>query len=191
MSARHVANASLQLDPFDDALSPERQRLSDALACLRESVPTALEVVAWLRYDDTLDTRGPCENGSWAYCVCAAGLRFEMAEAWGPGAMRRGEKWGFRRTPAHLVTWAELTDLIGDDPRRSEVAAWAESLPLPRWRQLQRPHEMGPDPDCWHPDDIRSDHEDPHWTGRLRAWQLVIEILNDAIDRVTTVELNP
>jgi hypothetical protein len=188
MSVRPLSTEPLQLDLFGDALSAERQRLSDALVCLRDSVPTALEVVAWLRYGDTHDTRDAHLGGGWAYCVCAAGLRFETEHAWGTGARERGERYGFSRTPDRLVTWVELTALFGDDPRRSEIAVWADSLPLPRWKQLMRPHELWPNPESWHPSYITNDHKDPHWPGRWHAWGLVLAVLNDAIERVTTLE---
>lgn len=173
----------VQLDLFGDIVSAEQRRHIDALTCLRDSVPEALEVVATLRYGRDTDTRAPRASGAWAYCVCRAGLRFEAAADWWLGAHDRGETWGWDRTPAHLVTWDELTELIGQDPRRAEVSAWAESLPFPRWRMLTRPHELWPEAERWNTRYFCDDHVHKQWTGRRQAWQLVLDMLGDAIGR--------
>lgn len=174
--------SALQLDLFGAVLDAERQRHRDALTCLRDVVPEALEVVADLRYRQARDTRSPRASGDWAYCVCRAGLRFEAADQWWNGARERGEVWGWDRTPAHLVTWDELAALVGQDPRRTEITTWAESLPWPRWRWLTRPHELWPDPGAGHISYLCRDHLDEQWPGRRRAWQLVRDLLDDAIE---------
>lgn len=180
--------AATQLDLFGAVLAAaqqqtqaERQRQVDALTCLRDAVPTALECVVDLRYTAPIDTRAPKKSRDWAYCVCRAGLRFESVDEWSRGARERGERYGWDRTPAHLLTWAELTALVGQDPRRTEVAAWAAALAEPRWRALYRPHELWPDPGGWNLSYLCHDHLDAGWTGRLRAWQLVLDLLSDAI----------
>jgi hypothetical protein len=177
--------ATAQLGLFDVVLPADRQRRRDALVCLRDVMSDALEVVVELRNPRAQDSRSPLAAGDWAFCVTNAGLRFEAATEWWHGAYERGETWGWSRTPAQLVTWAELTELIGHDPRRAEVASWVASLPQPRWRPLVRPKEMGPDPGGWHISYLCHDHVDEHWPARRRAWQLVLDLLNDAISRIT------
>jgi hypothetical protein len=180
-----------QLDLFGAVVDAEQrrhtadaQRRVDALACLRDSVPGALEVVVDLRRTRPTDTRAPCASGDWAYCVSAAGLRFEDRNDWSFGARDRGERYGWDRTPAQLVTWDELAALVGPDPRRAEIAAWVASLPELRWRPLSRPHELWPDPGGWHTSYLCHDHVDADWTGRRHAWQLVLDLLSDAIATV-------
>lgn len=171
----------VQLDLFGEVLTAERDRVRaeqqhrvDALTCLRDSVPTTLEVVADLSYGPTPDSHGSSRGGGWAYCVSRAGLRFE----------RVTKQWrGFGTWPRHLLTWDELAELVGDDPRRAEVAAWVQSLPMPRWKLTMRPHELWPDPARWHVSYLCNDHVHREWTRRRQAWQLVLELLNDAIER--------
>ncbi|GAA0645818.1 hypothetical protein GCM10010174_81070 [Kutzneria viridogrisea] len=179
-----------QLDLFGEVLSAERQRHYDALVCLRDAMPDALELVVALRRQQPRDTRSPRAGGGWAYCVSHAGLRVEAADQWSAGARERGETWGWDRTPAHLVTWDELTALIGQDPRRAEIAAWANSLPEPRWRLLARPHELWPDPEGWHLSYLCHDHVHEQWPRRRRAWQLLLDLLTDAITRVASTPTN-
>lgn len=163
----------LQLDLFGEVLSTEQQRLVDALTCLRDSVSTALEVVVDLAYGPGPDSRGSSRGGRWAYCVARAGVRFE----------RVTPEWrGFETAPRQLLTWAELAALVGDDPRRAEVAAWVATLPMPNWKLLQRPHELWPDPGGWHVGYFCHDHVHREWTRRRRAWRLVLDLLDDAID---------
>ncbi|AEA27895.1 hypothetical protein Psed_5768 [Pseudonocardia dioxanivorans CB1190] len=146
----------------------------DALVCLRDAMSDALEVIVELRNPRPTDSRSPRAAGDWAFCVSNAGLRYQRAtEWWGWGA--------WDRAPRHLLTWDDLSRLVGDDPRRAEVAAWVESLPMPRWQWLSRPHELGPDPAGWHPSYFCRDHVDDQWPARLRAWRLVLELLDDAI----------
>jgi len=173
--------AAIQLDLFGQVFDTERQRHLDALTCLRDVMDEALEVVANLHYQSSTDTRNARARGPWAWCVCRAGLRFEATAEWWAGAQARGERYGWDRTPAQLVTWDELTALVGSHPRRAEVVAWVESLPMPRWRQLMRPHELGPDPESGHVSHLCHDHVDQHWPGRRHAWQLVLDLLGDAI----------
>lgn len=181
-STRQQRPRAAQLDLF--GLSAEQQFRVDALTCLRDAVPQALEVVAVLRRQEPSDSRSPHASGSWAYCVSRAGFRFETRREWGREAHARGDKYGWDRTPANLIAWSELAVLIGHDPRRAEISAWIESLPLPRWRTLMRPHELWPDPDSWHIGYFCHDHVDKHWTARRHAWRLVLDLLNDAIESV-------
>lgn len=167
-----VRPARLAAQPVLFGLTAEQQRHRDALTCLRDAVPDALEVVVDLEYRRDTDTRAPGMSGSWAYCACRAGLRFEP----------RNENWG--GAPAHLVTWDELTALVGQDPRRAEVAAWVESLPMPRWKLLMRPHELWPDPEGWHVSYFCRDHVHDQWTARRRMWQLVLDLLTEAIEGI-------
>lgn len=174
---------AIQLDLFGVVVSAEQRRHVDVLMCLRDAMSDSLEVVAELGYSSKHNTRGPRASGDWAYCVCQAGLRFEDVNEWWVGAP--GEPRGWSRTPAELVTWDELTSLVGSDPRRAEVAAWVDGLPMPRWRQLMRPHELGPDPASYHPNYLCHDHVDKEWPARRHAWQLVLDLLDDAINAVT------
>lgn len=183
--ARGEREVVLQLDLFGEAMSPDRQRHIDALVCLRDAMSDALEIVVALRYGQPRENRSPRAAGDWAFCVQRAGLRYEAADDWWSGARDRGETYGWNRMPARLVTWAELTALVGQDPRRAEVAAWVDSLPQPRWRMLMRPHELWPDPG-WHISYLCHDHVDTRWTGRRRAWQLVLDLLTDAIGKLRT-----
>lgn len=160
------------------------QRLTAGLTCLRDAVPEALEMISVLRYGRTEDTRSPCAADGWAWCVCRAGLRFEPTEQWWTAARIRGERWGWNRVPAGLLTWEELTGLVGADPRRAEIAAWAQSIPEPRWRVLERPHELHADSDGWHVSYLCRDHIHPQWPARWRAWQLVRELLTDAMTKL-------
>lgn len=188
-----VAETATQLDLFGAVEAAEQKhvtarqnRFRDALVCLRDVVPTALEIVVELAYQSPTDTRSPCASGEWAYCVCRAGLRFEDAREWWTGARERDETWGWDRTPAQLLPWHELAVLVGDDPRRAEIAAWMNSLPMPRWKLLYRPFELYPDPDRWHPGYIQGDHVHEQWPARRRAWQLTLDVLNDAIEAVAS-----
>lgn len=172
----------VQLDLFGEVVSAEQQRRLDALTCLRDAMPDALAIVAVLSHRGGADSRSPRQSGAWAYCVSQDGLRTESVHEWWKAAQARGEQWGWARTPAHLTTWDELHALISHDPRRAQVAAWMETLPVTgRWRWLTRPHELWPDADTWHPDHIERDHADPLWSARLNAWQLVLALLTDAI----------
>jgi hypothetical protein len=163
---------ALQLDLFGTALSAEQQRYRDALVCLRDAMPRALEVVVALQYEREKDTKGPGKSGDWAYLVCRAGLRVESTATW----------YGWNHAPRNLVTWPELHQLIGDDRRRADLAEWADSLPMPRWQQLMRPHELWPDPEGWHTSYFCRDHVDVRWPARRRAWRLLRELIDDAID---------
>ncbi|WP_027933720.1 hypothetical protein [Amycolatopsis thermoflava] len=183
MTTTMRAQAPVQLDLFGAVVSAERQRVVDALTCLRDAIPEALQIVVELRCWRPGDSRKPRAGGAWAYCISHAGLGFEAAAEWWAGARECGETWGWSRTPANLMPWEELAGLIGDDPRRAEIAGWVDTLPSIRWRQLQRPHELWPDPGGWHTSYFCRDHVDEHWTARRRAWQLVLDLLTDAITR--------
>lgn len=182
MAAAHTpaahTPAGVQLDLFAGDL--EVRRLVDGLTCLRDIVPEALEAVVYLREWQThtlavasksLDTPA----GSWWYKTSKAGLHFE----------RLGERdrstWPLSRSLVHLVTWAELAGLLGDDPRRAGIVAWSRSLVEPAWRERMRPYELWPAPECWHPSYIAGDREDPGWPERIAAWRTLQAMCTDAI----------
>lgn len=175
-----------QFDLFGDVERAETERLTSGLACLRDSVPVALEVVVHLNYWRPRDDRGVGACGAWAYAIRASGVCFEPAEEWWTGARNRGEPYGWSRTPAHRLGWDELADLLRADSRRRRVVEWANSLTAPdHWRDLSRPHELWPDPGIWHPSYIEGDHERPGWRQRLAAWHEICEILTDAIAQLS------
>jgi hypothetical protein len=159
--------AAIQLDLFGQVLGAEQQRHLDALTCLRDAASDALEVVTQLSYKASRDVRDLHYGGGWAFVICEAGLRFRRDDS-----------------PMRVVTWDELTTLIGPDPRRTEVAAWVDGLPMPRWKLLMRPHELWPEPEGWHTSYFCHDHVDRHWPQRRRMWQLVLDLLGDAIAAV-------
>lgn len=184
----------VQLDLFGAVAAAEQrdreidlQRRINGLTCLRDAVPEALQLVTELRYTRREDSRSPRVAGGWAWCVSKAGLRVEPTAEWWTGARERGEPWGWDRTPAQLLTWDELSGLLGADPRRAEITAWAQSLPDPRWRLLRRPFELDPEPDGWHLQYFCRDHLHPRWSGRRHAWQLVLDLLTDAITDLTAL----
>ncbi|MFE9099775.1 hypothetical protein [Actinomadura geliboluensis] len=170
--------AAVQLDLL--GLAPQPQRLVDGLTCLRDVVPEALEAVVYLREWQThtlaVASRSlDCTSGAWWYKTSRTGLHFERV------GERDRSTWPLGRALAHLITWSELADLVGDDPRRADLCAWSESLTEPAWDQRIRPHELWPAPDCWHPSYIEHDHEHPGWTERLAAWTALREMCSDAI----------
>lgn len=185
-----MAVVTVQLDLFGEveaaesaAVSADRARLTNALICLRDAVPDALQVVVHLSM--WRDQRGIGKSGEWAYCVRQNHFRYEAVSDWWNGALDRGEPFGWSRTPAHRVTWAELQTLVGDDPRRVGLIEWEQSLTVvDPWWDLTRPHELWPDPEGWHPSYIESDHRRPGWSARLKAWQDLQALLNDAITRI-------
>jgi hypothetical protein len=155
----------------------------DALICLRDEVPTALEAIANLSWLKPHDDTKPGASEHYAYALCAAGLRWERVEEWwGPGA--------WERRPRHLTTWADLAAAISDDPRRATIATWAETLTAPdRSRDLYRPYELWPKPETWHPSYIDGDHERPGWADRIDAWRTAQAILTDAVDALEPADL--
>lgn len=156
-----------------------RRRLGDALTCLRDEVPDALQVVVGLAYWRERDNRSAHAGERWAYCVCRAGVLHEPADRWWRTEIDGRRGWD--RLPAEITTWDELSEVFGDDPRRAEVAAWAGSLTaVDRWQDLSRPFELWTKPEQWHPDYIRCDHERPGWDQRIAAWRMVLAILDDA-----------
>ncbi|GAB4590144.1 hypothetical protein [Nocardia sp. IFM 10818] len=185
--SRAGASATTQLDLFGEVLASEQRRFTEGLTCLRDAVPDTLLALAVLRFHRRVDTRAPHASGDWAYCLCRAGLRFERAGEWWSGARARGEVWGWNRTPAHLLTWDELTALVEHDPRRADLVAWATSLPDPHRRLLHRPYALWPNPDHWHPDYLRGEERHPLWAERRHAWQLALDMLTTAITTVTAV----
>ena len=185
----------VQLDLFDPPPAPvvreravtgaDRHR-AEALTCLRDAVPEALELVVRLRSPSRVDSRAPCANPDWAYCTGRRGLRYERHHDWSTGARERGESYAWNRTPANLLPWNELAVLVRDDPRHRELVAWVDSLPFPRWQLTHRPHELWDRPQMWHPSYIETDHAHPLWPERLRAWQVLIALLTDTITSLTT-----
>lgn len=183
----------MQLDLFGDVLAAERraetadvQRQIDGLTCLRDAVPEALQLVAELQYTKREDTRSPSAAGPWAWCVSRAGLRFEDSREWWKGARERRETWGWNRTPANLLTWDELIELVGSDHRRAELTTWIATLPEPRWRVLTRPHELDVEPDGWHVSYLCGDHVNQNWTARRTAWRTLQDLINTAINHLQT-----
>lgn len=173
---------AIQLDLFGQ--DTEARRLIDGLTCLRDAEPDAMYVVVHLAYWLRDDVRRIGASGDWAYSIRRDGLRFEHEDDWWRGAWSRGERYGWNRTPAHRITWAELAEQIGDDPRRAELITWAQSLAQPAWSQMARPHELWPNPGQWHPDYITGDHQHPGWDQRHTAWCTLRTILTDAITRL-------
>ena len=172
--------AALQLDLF--APNAETRRLVDGLTCIRDAVGEAMHVLIHLAYWLPEDHRGISACGEWAYSIRRKGFHYEHESDWWLGAYTRGEPWGWDRTPAHHMTWAEIVELIGDDPRRAQLIAWSESLTEPAWQERLRPHELWPNPGNWHPDYIRLDHERPGWDQRITAWRTLQAILTDAME---------
>ncbi len=157
------------------AITKANQQTVDALTCIRDVMPEALEIVWRLEYWKLRDEKGSRASGPWAYQTTIAGVRFQ-SRVEKPAA-------GFWETwPANLVTWDQLRTLIGNDPRRAEISAWAESLTTPdRWKDWYRPYELWHEADGWHPSYIENDHARAGWAERLHAWQTTQQILTDAI----------
>lgn len=162
---------ALQLDLF--ASDTDTRRLVDGLTCLRDAVPDAMYVLIHLTDWRPTENRGNrYSDGGWLYAIRRDGLRFEHALGWDD------------RRPAHRISWAELAEQLGDDPRRAELIAWSESLTEPAWKERMRPHELWPNPGSWHPSYITTDHEHPGWPRRIAAWRTLQAILTDAITRL-------
>ena len=163
-----------QPDLFGDTDRADRARFTDGLVCLAESEPKALEILIGIRTPD----RGQCKagkSGRWAYRATSAGFRFELVETWG----------GWDHSPRGLLLWSELDALTSDDSRLDEIRAWAGTLTEPdAWKDLYRPHELWPDPETWHPSYIEGDHDRAGWADRRRAWDMALEVLTDAQERV-------
>jgi hypothetical protein len=183
--------SAVQLDLFgeveaDEATwaAGERDRLQGALICLRDSCPHTLEVVRHLTWWKPRNETGPSYTPPWAYLVNKGGVNYEHETTWG----------GFDCRPANCVTWSELVDLLGSDPRRVEVIDWADGLWQPSasdpwpwvddvpWRYLCRPYEMYPSPDEWHPSYIEGDRAKAGHGARMKAWRTTLAILNDALE---------
>lgn len=174
-----------QLDLFAPADVPaDARRLVDGLTCLRDAVPEAMDVVLLLEYGRPIDERSIGASGEWAYSIRREGMRYEHKRTWWDEPRSQGKPHGWSRTPAHRITWAELADLLGGDPRRAELIAWADSLGELAWKERTRPHELWPNPGHWHPSYIKHDHEHPGWDRRIAAWRTLQAILTDAIARL-------
>lgn len=165
----------LDLIEADNGLTAVEQRYYDALTCLRDAVPEALEVVIRLCDWKSADKRGAGASGRWCYTVANRGVYFDTRDRWNPEAR-----------PEHLVTWNELTDLLADHPLRPGVIAWAEALAeLDSWKDRFRPYELWPDPHRWHPSYIESDRSRPGYEARMQAWADCYQILTDTQNHLT------
>jgi hypothetical protein len=140
-----------------------------------------MEMLIHLSYQGSKDMRAIGASGDWAYSIRRDGMHFEAERSWWLDAQARGERWGWDRTPARHVTWAELASLLADHPARPGILAWAAALPYPCWLDLARPKELWPNPDQWHPDHIATDHKRPGWADRIAAWTSLQTICTDAI----------
>jgi hypothetical protein len=165
-----------QLDLFGATI--DARRLVDGLTCLRDVMPQAMEAAVhlanWRPYDD----RSVGRSDTWWYAIRPDGLHFEALTETCPRS-----SWPTKL--ARRVTWGEIAELVGDDPRRTGLTAWAESLTIPdAWRDLIRPFELWPHPEDWHPGHIAGDHRRPGWPERITAWRDLLEILTDAITRL-------
>ncbi|GAA2238788.1 hypothetical protein GCM10010401_08840 [Rarobacter faecitabidus] len=181
---------TIEIDLFDfvPEIAAERHEarnrpLRAAVECLRDSIPEALELVLYLENRSGRDSRAPRSSGNWAYAVGDAGLRHESWEHW--ARPTDGGKSGWNRTPKNLTTWAQLRDVLGDDPRRNDLTEWADSLPEPKWKDLYRPHELWPHPETWHPSYIEGDRSRPGWAQRITAWRTCQVMLSDAMEALT------
>lgn len=145
--------AAGQLDLFAPDLNPDAGRLVDALTCIRDAVPEAMDMLIHLTHGRARDERGIGMSGDWAYSV-----------------RRNGFHYGWNRTLTAHATWQELDSLLGNHPLRPRVLAWAAGLPDPSWRDRIRPHELWPNPGQWNPGYITNDHERPGWAQRIAAW---------------------
>lgn len=167
-----AADTGAQLGLFGHA--PETRRLIDGLTCLRDVVPEALEVVVHLADWQSYHGSSASRSEQWWYSIRRDGLHFE-------GLHERPHK-GWPQTLARRITWREIAEHVGDDPRRPGLVAWAESLTAPdRWKDLIRPHELWPAPGEWHPSYITGDHERLGWRERIAAWRDLLDIYTDAI----------
>lgn len=159
----------------------DTHRQIGGLTCLRDSVPEAMNVVVHLGDWRDREDRGVGASGDWAYSIRRDGLHCERTEEWWTGARRRGERYGWDRTPSDLVTWDELRALLGGHPARADVLAWAAALPTPSWNEMTRPYELWPNPHEWNPGYITLDHERATWPERIAAWTAVQAMFTDAI----------
>ncbi|TDD31665.1 hypothetical protein E1287_25735 [Actinomadura sp. KC06] len=167
-----MAAPTVQLDLF--AGDPEVRRLVDGLTVLRDVVPEALEAAVYLGEWRSRGGLSVGKSGPWWYGIRRGGLQFEAL------GERRHSGWPHKLTRS--ITWEELAGLLGDDPRRQGLIAWAESLTaLDAWRDLMRPHELWPMPGEWHPSYITGDHERPGWPERIAAWTTLQAMCTDTI----------
>lgn len=159
-----------QPDLFGDDDAAETRRYQDALTCLADACPTALELLIGVRKEDRGEIRQG-KSGDWAYSSRREGFYFERVETWG----------GWCARPCGLITWSELDELTAADPRVAQIRAWSDSLTvIDAWKGRYRPYEMWPNPETWHPSHIQADHDRPGWSGRLHAWQQTIAVYRDA-----------
>lgn len=172
----------LQLDLFGEVEAAEQaatdrahRRQIDALTCLRDVVPEALEVLVHLDYWRLKDDcGGPGNSGEWSYRIRKAGMDF----------VRHGTAGGWDRG-RDLITWDELRALLVDHPLRDQVVTWSESLTHPdAWRDRGRPFELWPHPERWHSDYIRGDHARAGWEDRRHTWGVVQTIYASTITRL-------
>ena len=163
-----------QPDLFGEVDAAHQARLRDALTCLIESVPDALNLVLGVRRLDRGEIKVG-KGGRWAYSSRRPGLWFEGVGTWG----------GWYSRPRDLLTWDELDDLVAADPRVEQVREWSESLTaIDAWKDRYRPFELWPNAERWHPSWIAGDHSRPGWDERINAWAAVLDVLRDARSQV-------
>lgn len=149
--------------------------LADALTCLADADPAALEAViqhpTWAHLWGNGDVRSA---GTWAYSRTLTHYRFEQVDTW----WKRG---GWEKRPANRIAFGEIREALPLDVIL-HLNAWARTLPdtAASSFKLSRPFELWPDGDKWHPSYIEKDHKDPAWADRLEAWTLLIDALRDA-----------
>lgn len=173
-SMTRPSSEAVQLDLLTDDPEVRRievRRLADGLTVLRDVVPEAMSVVLHLSDWHHTEDGGFSLSGDWVYTIRRPGLRFE----------NRHTGWSGRVSEMRCLTWPELADLLGEDPRRAEIVAWSKSLNEPAWQQRMRPHELWPNPEHWHPSSITGDHERPGWPERIAAWRALQAMCTDAI----------
>lgn len=154
-----------------DEARAARVHQAEALRVLRDFVPEALEIVVRLeqaRARGSVFGAGHDETG------------YRCAYRWG----ERGFQWQANGGPLRTLTWAQLRELIGDDPRRVEVTVWSTRLREPGWRDRYRPYELWPMPGEWHPSYLEGDRAREGYAARMRAWAQVQAILSAAIARL-------
>lgn len=157
-----------QLDLFGD-LDADTARRVDALICIRDEIPQAMEIVIHLADWRIREDRSPGRPGNWLYTIRRDGI----------DARRCGT------TLWQHISWAELADLVGDDPRRPGLIAWSQSLTAAdAWKDRLRPHELWPEPEKWHPSCFELDHQRDGWEQRIAAWRDLYALLDDAIARL-------
>lgn len=167
--------AFVQPDLFGQDDEANQARLIGALEALRDEDPNTIGILALgHRRPKRGDCRAGYSGGRYAYGPQLDGYHWQDVATWP----------GFTTLPANVVSWDELDELIAG-PHLDQVRVWAESLTAPeRWRDHNRPYELWPNPEQWHPHYIADDHARPGWPARNAAWSLLRDLLTDVIDRL-------